>query len=151
MRDGRQRRIPAATSVVALGWLLITAAATAAAQDITKLNEAALRVKVAQFVAAWEQSAGMPPGKPQMTIQFVDLNGDGRPEALTVLQGLDYCGSIGCTAFILDLADAKARSIGDFTAQSLKPLGSKTNGWQDIAVNDRRVTFANGRYGPAAL
>lgn len=149
MRKEGERRILTANRVVALGCLLVTAAAPVAGQDITKLNEAALRVKVAQFVAAFAQSSGIPRGKPQTVTQFVDLNGDGRLEALTVIQDLPFCGASGCTAFVLDLTGTKARSIGDFFGESLKPLASKTNGWQDLSVDGHRATFANGKYGPA--
>ncbi len=62
-----------------------------------------------------------------------DLNGDGTDEILLLMQGMNYCGSGGCTAFIIDNSNkllVRMTVIGEPIM-----LGNrKTNGWQDLVV-----------------
>ena len=90
-----------------------------------------------------------PSGKElKASIHFVDLNGDGIPEALVISDDPQDCGSHGCSAFVLDLRGPAAKDIGDFLAFDLQPLSSRTRGWRDISLigsrGNHRVSF-NGR------
>jgi len=38
--------------------------------------------------------------RPRFRHVLVDLSGDGRPEAIVLLQGTDWCGSGGCTMLV---------------------------------------------------
>ena len=90
--------------------------------------------KVEQFLLDFEKSFSPLPAKSSHDIKFVDLNGDGIPEALVVINDPLYCGSRGCSAFVLDLRGPAAKDIGDFTAFDLQPLSSRTRGWRDISL-----------------
>ena len=68
------------------------------------------------------------------TIRFVDLNGDGAPEAIVIRSGPQDCGSHGCSANVLDLRGPAAKDIGDFIGFDLQPLSSQTRGWRDITL-----------------
>ena len=96
------------------------------------------RAKAMAFI----QPEGEP--KTKFSLNLVDLNGDGIPEALARVE--DSCGSRGCTAYVLDLSGPTARSIGDFTAHTLKALPTKTGAWRDVSVNGYKQVFKAGKY-----
>ena len=83
---------------------------------------------------------------PNISLDLVDLNGDGIPEALASIESPSECGTRGCTAYVLDLSGPTARSMGDFIAQSLTRLPTKTGAWQDVALNGVKMSFHAGRY-----
>lgn len=113
-------------------------------------GEAALRKKVEQFFHGdpifQEKTA---------SVRFVDLNGDGTPEALVVFSGPQDCGSRGCNANVLDLRGPAAKDIGDFIAWDLQPLPSRTRGWRDISLtgsrNSTRIRFNGQVYSSAEV
>ena len=74
------------------------------------------------------------------SIQLVDLNGDGVPEALVIDTSPDSCGSHGCAANILDLTGPKARSMADLLGFDLKALSSKTGGCTPIICSSVKRT-----------
>ena len=114
-------------------------------------SETVLRAKITQHLEQIEKEAGLPLNKTEVSIQLVDLNGDGTPEALGIVRDSTWCGSGGCTAFALDLSGPVARSIGEFLAVKLEALSSRTNGWRDISQHSRgvgrRLHFRGGQYG----
>ena len=117
--------------------------------DAQGTTEFTLKKKVTQFLTGFQKGTGPPSKESDISIQFVDLNGDGTPEALVIINDPHWCGSRGCSAFVLDLRGPTAKDIGDFTAFDLKPLSSRTRGWRDISVigtsvKGNRVRF-NGR------
>jgi hypothetical protein len=63
--------------------------------DAQGTPDIAARKKVERFLGADSQG--------KATIHFVDLNGDGVPEALVIRNGPQDCGSHGCEANVLDL------------------------------------------------
>jgi hypothetical protein len=108
--------------------------------DAQGTADAAAKKKVEQFLGA--------PGK--TTVHFVDLNGDGVPEALVIRDDdPQACGTHGCAASVLDLRGPAAKEIGGFIAFDLQPLSSQTRGWRDISMfgsgNSKRVVRFNGR------
>lgn len=67
---------------------------------------------------------------------FVDLDGDGRDEAVVYLTGNSVCGSGGCD---LHIYTPKGRSWREVSALSIsrppiEVLPTRTRGWRDIAV-----------------
>jgi Protein of unknown function (DUF3828) len=105
-----------------------------------------LRKKVEQFLGA-----DLPAEESKASIKFVDLNGDGVPEALVVSEGPQDCGSHGCSAFVLDLSGPAAKDIGSFIGFGLEPLSSQTRGWRDLSLIGSRgnhpVRFNGRAYG----
>ena len=82
----------------------------------------------------------------KIDLDLVDLNGDRIPEGLAVVESPSECGSRGCAAYVLDLTGPRARSIGDFTAQTLKALPTKTGKWRDVSLNGIKMSFRGGVY-----
>jgi len=70
---------------------------------------------------------------------FVDLNGDGRNEAIvTVLGGGGTCGTGGCPMFVEAQHEGRWRELA-FTVRTREPirvLSTKHHGWHDIGVID---------------
>jgi hypothetical protein len=138
-----------AVAVAALAAVMVGCLIPLNKVDAQGTTEFTLRKKVTQFLAVFQK--GLPPSKESDTsIKFVDLNGDGIPEALVIINDPQWCGSHGCSAFVLDLRGPAAKDIGDFTAFDLQPLSTQTRGWRDISVigtsvmGKNRVRF-NGR------
>lgn len=75
-------------------------------------------------------------GTTKYAAAFVDLNGDGKAEAIVYLWDGGWCGSGGCTALILTSNDSKYRVLTKITVTRLpiRVLTTKTNGWRDLAV-----------------
>lgn len=124
-------------------------------------GEAQLRADIAAFIAARNG-----PAHSQYEYSITDLNGDGRREAL-VLLNLPYgywCGWGGCTMGIFT-ADGDSFTLMSEVRNVRGPLvvaENTTNGWHDIIVrvsgtgmSDKNValTYDNGRYpeNPAGL
>ena len=90
-------------------------------------------------------------------IVFSDLNDDHHPEAIVHLNDRSWCGSGGCTTFVLTETETGWHSIGRMTVSSLPiyRLPEFHNGWFDLGVfvsgggaqpGVRQVKFVRGRY-----
>jgi hypothetical protein len=67
---------------------------------------------------------------------FVDLNGDGKPEAIIYMDSQDWCGTGGCSMLIWkqDGKEWKLVTSVPATRPPIRVLTHRTNGWQDLAV-----------------
>ncbi len=67
---------------------------------------------------------------------FRDLNGDGVPEALAYLVGNEWCGSGGCTLFILSKNETSWKIVSriTITRPPVRMLQAVSNGWHDLGV-----------------
>lgn len=65
-----------------------------------------------------------------------DLNGDGRPEVFVYVTQADYCGSGGCTLFILSPRGRTYRIVmhASATRPPIRLLRTSGNGWRDVGV-----------------
>jgi len=63
----------------------------------------------------------------------VDLNGDGRPELVTVLASSFFCGSAGCRTAVLSADD---QVLLQANAQAVGLAPGVTNGWRDVLLNE---------------
>lgn len=89
---------------------------------------------------------------------FVDLNGDGRQEVIVYFLGPDWCGSGGCTLFVLTPAGPSFKVITEMTVSHppIRVLATKTNGWNDLSVRvqgggiqpgyDAKLSFNGKKY-----
>jgi len=78
-----------------------------------------------------------------------DLNDDGKKEIFVGLNGSYFCGSGGCTQYLLD---DKGKIITIFTVSDYPVVidTKKTNGWKDLFIHsggkDRIVKFNGQKY-----
>ena len=68
---------------------------------------------------------------------FVDLNGDGKDEAIVYLTGREWCGSGGCFTLILTREGASWRFVSKITITRppIRVLASSSHGWHSISVS----------------
>lgn len=78
-----------------------------------------------------------------------DLNDDGTKEILVGLRGSYFCGSGGCTQYVLD---NKGKVVTVFTVSDYPVIidSKKTNGWKDLIIysggKNRLVKFDGKKY-----
>ncbi|MEE8177914.1 MAG: hypothetical protein V3T65_07975 [Acidobacteriota bacterium] len=67
---------------------------------------------------------------------FVDLNGDGKLEAIVYLIGRDWCGSGGCPTLILEPEGSSYRVVTKMTITNppIRVLSRSSHGWRNLAV-----------------
>jgi hypothetical protein len=70
------------------------------------------------------------------SVAFVDLRDDGTQQVIVYLISRDWCGSGGCSCFILQPQGSSFRIITRTTVTQLpiRVLSAKTNGWHDLGV-----------------
>ena len=125
----------AALAALALGCLIpighVDAQGTA---DVTA------KKKVEKFLGA-----GLPAKELKTSIKFVDLNGDGIPEAIVMSTDPQDCGSHGCSTNVLTCVGPAAKDIGDFIAFDLQPLQAEREGGATLPSPEtgRRTSFAS--------
>ncbi len=69
-------------------------------------------------------------------VAFVDLNRDGRNEAIVHLLSRSMCGSGGCVTYVLTPARGGYRSVGRMTVSRtpVRLLATSSHGWRDLSV-----------------
>ena len=67
---------------------------------------------------------------------FVDLNGDGKKEAIVYLMGDGWCGSGGCTMLVLASEATSFKVVTEITISRppIRVLSSTSHGWHNISV-----------------
>ena len=82
-------------------------------------------------IAALDPTAG----RTESRYALADLNEDGQADAV-VLMGGSYCGSGGCTLFILRGRDNTYSSVGRATVvrEPISVLRERSDGWHSLAV-----------------
>ena len=67
---------------------------------------------------------------------FVDLDGDGKSEAIVFLMGSFWCGTAGCNMFVLAPHGASWRVVGRILGSSdpIRVLHTRSNGWRNISA-----------------
>jgi len=68
---------------------------------------------------------------------FVDLNGDGRKEAIVYIVGHEWCGTGGCTMLVLGSEDSSFKVVTKVTISRppIRVLSSTSHGWHNISVS----------------
>lgn len=70
---------------------------------------------------------------------FVDLNSDGKEEAIVIMVGRWMCGSGGCTSLILTPQETSWRVVSTLlgTDTPIRVLTTRSNGWHNISFSAR--------------
>jgi hypothetical protein len=74
---------------------------------------------------------------------YTDLNDDGLEDALVLLQGIQWCGSGGCTLLIFKNLGQSYQLVTKTTVTNtpISVANTESNGWKDIIVWSRGSGF----------
>ena len=69
-------------------------------------------------------------------VAWVDLNDDGKPEAIVYVYGYSLCGTGGCITLVLTPNGANYKLVTRMTVTRLpiRVMPEKTHGWHDVSV-----------------
>jgi len=95
------------------------------------------------FLIAYLQSRDSDPAEARYEDAFIDLDGDGTDEAVVYLSGSDWCGTGGCTTFVLKRAGRSYRFIGQLpaTRPPIRALKEEARGWRTLTASIRGAAF----------
>jgi hypothetical protein len=73
---------------------------------------------------------------PSYKVGWYDLNADGEDEAVVMMLGGDWCGSGGCTLFVMEhhTASWEVVSRNPTSRPPVAVLPGSSNGWRDLSV-----------------
>ncbi|KST63889.1 hypothetical protein [Mastigocoleus testarum] len=113
---------------------LQSAKSTAYGKKAKKFDKPAyIKESIKQYLESHKASAEDSP----FTTEYIDLNGDNVKDALTLLSGVRFCGSGGCTMLIHQGVGNKKFKLISVTNLVKIPItinDTKTKGWRDITV-----------------
>ncbi|MDM1756351.1 MULTISPECIES: hypothetical protein [Acinetobacter] len=117
-----------------LGCILCFAGCTTVIEQTPKQTNPSTQHALQQSVYQYTQD------QTQYLSAFHDLNQDGQPDALVLLQGLDWCGSGGCTLLIYQgLPNQKFKLINKTTVINppIYVSQQQSHGWKNLVVQSR--------------
>jgi hypothetical protein len=87
--------------------------------------------------AAIRQSLGADAGSFRYYSRAIDLNGDGRDEAVVYVVSPMYCGTGGCNTLVFTPQDGGLREVSSIsiTRPPIVAAETKSNGWRDLVVH----------------
>lgn len=135
------------TAAVAVGLILLSPMALLAQSGSRSAGDQSLRHALQSRVLERE-GPDADQGDTRASIALVDLDGDGQTEAITLVSGRAWCGTGGCSLWVLRREAGGWRMVGQ-TATVLAPvrvLDTRSLGWRDIGVTER---FDAVQRGPA--
>ena len=81
--------------------------------------------------------------RPRTRVTAIDLNGDGRPDALvTIFSG--FYGARGCSTEIIELRAEGARRLGSAISCELRASGRGPTGWLDLTGGGSKIWRYDG-------
>lgn len=96
-------------------------------------EHAGLRISLQNYITGrWGQS--FPETRFRATL--IDLNGDGRREAVVLMDGPDWCGSGGCSLWVLTPRGRSWRMVTQATIMNppIRVLPSRSHGWSELSA-----------------
>lgn len=95
--------------------------------------EASLRASLQNYVS---NRRGRPDDDTNYTAKFVDLNGDGRSEAVVLVSGQYWCGTGGCPLWVLTPRSGSWRMVtqAPVVRAPIRLLPSRSRGWSDLSA-----------------
>lgn len=97
------------------------------------MRESSLRGFLRDFLKASSSSRN---DRTRYSSAFVDLNDDGKPEAIVYLAGRTWCGTGGCTTLVLSSTKSSFKLVSKIavTRPPIRVLDTKSKGWHDLSV-----------------
>lgn len=118
---------------LAAGFVLLAGAICAQPQhQLTSPRDSSLRGFLRDFL----KTSSSDDVRTRYSSAFVDLNDDGKPEAIVYLAGRGWCGTGGCTTLVLASTKSSFRVVSKIavTRPPIRVLDTKSKGWHDISV-----------------
>ncbi|HZI19942.1 MAG TPA: hypothetical protein VEY09_15265 [Pyrinomonadaceae bacterium] len=99
-------------------------------------SDAALESAIRSALGGGGEGGGEPT---RYNYNRVDLDGDGRPEALVYVYGPAWCGSAGCTLLVFKREGGGYRLVSHVSGAENPVVVSdrRTNGWRDLIAHVR--------------
>lgn len=131
-----------------LGIILCLTGCTAVGEQSPKTLHPSAQHTLQQSVYQYTQD------KTQYLSAFHDLNQDGQSDAVVLLQGLNWCGSGGCTLLIYQGLPNQQFKLVNKTTVTNPPVyvsQQKSHGWKNLIVQSRglgavQLTFDGTAY-----
>ncbi len=118
--------------------MMTTGACAPRADDL----EAILRERLVRHYAEDDKAARAMNGEPlRLDITFVDLDGDGKPEAIVRLDHPVFCGSRGCAIDVVRFEGGRIVILGAFVAYEVAPCHDAITQPTCVVVNGRVWTL----------
>ncbi len=106
-------------------------------------------IRASLLKAEKDMLTGVPPEQRKFKYHAVDLNKDGKNEYLVALYTPPYCGTGGCSAYLLN-ADGSMHSRFTVVDFPIYVASSVTDGWSDMIMysgrENRLVKHKGGKY-----
>lgn len=120
-------------SLVAVGVMCAAGGPSSSENGQRAEAEASLRASLQNYVSnRW----GRPDGDTNYTAKFVDLNGDGRSEAVVLVSGQYWCGTGGCPLWVLTPRNSSWSMVtqAPIVRAPIRLLPSRSRGWSDLSA-----------------
>ncbi len=119
--------------LAALAALGVAGAGQPAAQQDVGTEAASLHASLRNYISArW----GPPDSETRYRAAFIDLNDDGRREAVVLMDGAFWCGSGGCSLWVLTPRGQSWRMVTQATIINppIRVLPSRSHGWSELSA-----------------
>jgi len=123
--------------IVAAGWIANSASPASAikAQSaaLTSMHENSLKLFLQNYL---RKPLSDDDKTIRYSVAFVDLNGDGKEEAIVYITGRRWCGSGGCVTLILKRKDDSYGVVSriTITRPPIRVFAHATNGWRNLGI-----------------
>lgn len=121
----------------AIAGLVLAIATAAASQAAAQTAPPPALDAFVRAYAAPDETPARGEIEPRYAFALVDLDGDGRREAVVRLMSHDWCGSGGCTMIVLAPVGRRYRLVSrtTITWAPIRALATRSHGWRDLAVS----------------
>jgi hypothetical protein len=130
---------------IALGAVVALVSVACSAQTLTNFNAlpADVRMSVQAFMADELAVAREANGfDATLNAHLVDLNNDGTPEVIVVVEHPFVCGTGGCLTYVFEVSSGTATPIVEVLSRGNIALGNGTTGdWRNLVIDGSSFLF----------
>ena len=105
-------------------------------QTGTTLSELQSEEELRSFLQRYVRENGVTDSSTRYRVAFVDLNDDGKKEAIVYLMGRWWCGSGGCPTLVLTPEASSYRLVTrvQITRPPIRVLTTRSHGWRTLTA-----------------